>query len=979
MTEEDIKIKYVLPWLKESGVKPNEIQLERSFSLKIGRQSIPIGKKTRKSNSVGGRLDILVQRNGRNLLIVETKADGLRLTDDDRDQAISYARLVHPVAPYALVTNGQTYKLYDSVTKDLIDPKEIQIRGFQATLPDKDISEAQSLFLALNPSNLLAFCRTQVAGELRIIKGSLENDRKYIPELHVPRANISEEINKFYKLPLPGLLLTGHSGSGKTCEMCWIAERLLNSGKPVLFFNGIALEAGIIDAISAEFAWTFTGSDLPIQVVQRMAKLAGSERLTIVLDAIDEWTYSSRENNLGSLLRAAENNNVKIILSCKTSAITQFISARGNQTNIGLLTKTVETGKFSDREFCTAIENYRQAYQFFGGFEDTVFDEARNNPFLLRVIFDVAKNSNLKHITFSSAEFFETYFNRSISRTDVRQAEDTLKAIADFLYQSNADWAPEEEIRKLLGLRVTEPIMEELFEYGIILRSVNKSGITVGFYFQQLRDYIVAFKARRFGAMSQQELRNEFEQITTLGTRADVFTLYYRLASIEHKIILDSDVRKNAASYLIAYTSLIQQNFPALREIFKPQTEGRVGFIGELLLVNRRLGGYGFRALGENDDEVHFVPVQKAIGKSNISYLYGANELHLTGSSRGFKDGIDISEEVINHEIFPQLENFLKEGTLNESQCPEMLSEFVIETIIKNKKIFSQLFDATTKSIKYPIHLDMILESLLRERLARYYRDALILEKRQSGEIKEKWDGGFVSYSANLTEDDDNKISEAIDDSLSSGRLPTFRIRYTELEALESSLVKAINQLRPIQTKIDGPLYDGESKLKANTYSGQPLPIDDANIYLNWLYSAFLRNYKLIIETNFPTTKKYFNLYSTLPVQVHLLLGKSVKQSFGRNLTSLDTYFSSSQSGDIEVKVVENLTLSPDDHFSINVNGVVFETFFWQWRSFEILFSGNSGRMNDPFYGMTLRRLVYETIEKEWKTAQKKIKQLLNT
>ena len=53
--------------------------------------------------------------------MVEVKAPDEKLTDDDRDQAISYARLVHPIAPFALVTNGRDdWKLYDSITKDLI-------------------------------------------------------------------------------------------------------------------------------------------------------------------------------------------------------------------------------------------------------------------------------------------------------------------------------------------------------------------------------------------------------------------------------------------------------------------------------------------------------------------------------------------------------------------------------------------------------------------------------------------------------------------------------------------------------------------------------------------------------------------------------------------------------------------------------------------------------------------------------------------
>lgn len=968
VNEEEIKVKYILPWLGQIGVELNEIQLERSFSLKVGRQSIPVGQvQARKRDKVSCRLDILVQRSGRNLLIVETKADGLQLTDDDRDQAISYARLVHPMAPYAVVTNGREYELYDSITKSQVNLEEVNIRGFTAALPDDDIAEAQSLFLALNPANLIAFCRSQVAGELRIVKGMLTDGRKYVPELHTPRDAILKVIKEFYSSPLPGLLLTGQSGSGKTCEMCWLSESLLKNGKPVLFFNGISLEAGILDAIAAEFSWTFNGSDRPVQILRRMAKLAGSERLTIIVDAIDEWIYPSRGNHLGSLLCAAEDNNIKIILSCKTSAAEKFIFARGNPTKIGLLTKKIEADKFTEREFFSTVDKYRQAYQFFGIFEDTVLDEARSNPFLLRVIFDVAKDLKFKHLTFSSAKFFETYFNRSISHiADMRQAEDTLKAIAGLLYQDNIDWISEEIIRKSLDLRVTESIMEELFEYGILLRSKSETGTAaIGFYFQQLRDYIVAFKVLRFNMISQQQLASEFDTVTGLGSRADVFSLYYRLASMGHKIVLDREVRENAARYLHSYTSLVQQHFPELREIFNPQTDGRIGFIGEFFLVKSHLGGYGFRALGETDEEIHFIPVQQAIGKSNLSYLDGADQLHWASSAHGFRKGIDITSEVINNELLSQLSLFMEEGSLNESNCSGMLIEFIVETVLQNTGTFKELLDVDGRSIKYPLNLDEVLNVLLRVKLQRHYRHELTSAKRRSGEIEEMWDGGFVSYSSSLTAKEEKQISGAVDNSLDSGSLPTFHARYVDLDKLERSLMKAINWLHSTKAQIESPLYVGESKLKIDVAKAHPISNDDAKSYLVWLYSAFLENYKCIIETNFPTLKQHFRMYSKLPISVHLVLGSAERKGFGRNNTPLTLYFSESRSSISEVKVVDELKCNMGDDGSFSVGGVEFQAHSVCAKSFESLFSSITGRMNDPFQGMTLRRLVYEKIMEE--------------
>ncbi|WP_157678917.1 NACHT domain-containing protein [Methylovulum psychrotolerans] len=979
MTEEDIKVKYVLPWLEQAGIALHEIQLERTFSLNIGRQSVIVGvgqTKTRKRDTICCRLDILVKRNGRNLLIFETKADGLQLTDDDRDQAISYARLVHPIAPYTVVTNGSDYRLYDSVTKARIDPKDINIRGYGIVLPDEDILDAQLLFFALNPDNLVTFCRSQVADELRIVKGALIDGRKYVPELHVPRSAIQKDVEEFfYRSSLPGLLLIGQSGFGKTCEMCWLAESLLDAGNPVLFFNGSALEAGITEAIAEVFSWTFNGPDLPIQVVRHIAKLAGrSKTLTIIVDAIDEWIYTYRVNHLSSLLSAAENNNIKIIASCKTSAVEQFTSVRGNPTKIEILTKKAETGAFSDREFFSAIDKYRQAYQFSGNFEDAVLKEASSNPFLLRVFFDVAQNSSLKHLTFSSAEFFDAYFRRSISRTaDERQAEYTLKAIAGLLYQRNTDQILEDDIRTSLGLRVNESIMEELFEYGILLRSETETRTSVvSFYFQQLRDYIVAFKVQRFNAMSQQQLADEFEQVTELCVKADIFTLYYRLASSKHKIVFDKYVRENATRYLHFYTSFVQQHFPALREVFTPQTEGRIGFIGELLLVKRCLGGYGFRSLGETDNEVHFMPAQQVLGKSNLAYLDGADQLHWTGSACGFRDGINIKSEVINYELLPQLEQLIKEGLLNESHCPEMLVEFIVETVLRNKVIFKELLSVDGLSIRYPLKYDEVLKKLLRERLIRHYREELISTKKRSGEIKEIWDGSIVSYFSNLTAEEEKQILDAAEDSLNSGHLPKFHARYGDLDKLESSLVRVINSLNTTNIEINSPLFDGESKVKTDVTRGHTISDDDVKSYLVWLYSVFLENYKSIIETNFPTLKQHFQIYSEMPISIHLVLGSTEKNHFGRNtFTPLDKYFSESQNNINEVKVVDDLVWNTDDCWHFSSGGIKFQNFRVTQTSLEFLFFSRSGLINDAFKEMTLRKLVYGTIANEFKVFKK--------
>lgn len=259
VNEEELKVKYVLPWLRRIGVDLADIHLEQTFSIRVGRQSIRVGEPDVSKRRA--RLDIVVRRGDKNLFIVETKTPDEQLTDDDRDQAICYARLVHPIAPYAVVTNGHEYRLYHSITKQRIEPGDIQLGGFEVSLPESHLLEAQSYFLEINPRNLLAFCQKQVESELRRIRGDISDGKKYVPALHVPRGTFQTAVAAFQSSATPGLLLTGQSGSGKTCELCFLAETILSKDQPVLFFNGSMLPETLQNAISAEFAWNFGGVD----------------------------------------------------------------------------------------------------------------------------------------------------------------------------------------------------------------------------------------------------------------------------------------------------------------------------------------------------------------------------------------------------------------------------------------------------------------------------------------------------------------------------------------------------------------------------------------------------------------------------------------------------------------------------------------------------------------------------------------------
>src|SRR5688572_6951381 len=88
-TEADADVRVVYPYLAAIGIQPDQVRAQVTFSLKLGRNMLHnVGGRDVRA----GRLDYLIVRaDGTPLFVVELKAPNEMLTDDDRDQGISYA------------------------------------------------------------------------------------------------------------------------------------------------------------------------------------------------------------------------------------------------------------------------------------------------------------------------------------------------------------------------------------------------------------------------------------------------------------------------------------------------------------------------------------------------------------------------------------------------------------------------------------------------------------------------------------------------------------------------------------------------------------------------------------------------------------------------------------------------------------------------------------------------------------------------
>lgn len=235
-SEEDVR-NLVISFFSELGFDRDEISCEDYFTIQLGHRALDIDKK-----NIGGRSDILISRNGQPLAIVETKAPTHDLEDNDARQAISYARLLSAIAPFAIVTNGAETKVYDVLASKLttLDSSHDSVwfqNGQQISILGDEIRyEATKILIGINSGVLGQFCERQVSAGLADLKSDVNQNKKYIPELYVERYSLNEAFNTWVQSNRSIFAVVAQSGYGKTNFMCAKAEEIVTS-QFTLFYN----------------------------------------------------------------------------------------------------------------------------------------------------------------------------------------------------------------------------------------------------------------------------------------------------------------------------------------------------------------------------------------------------------------------------------------------------------------------------------------------------------------------------------------------------------------------------------------------------------------------------------------------------------------------------------------------------------------------------------------------------------------------
>jgi hypothetical protein len=352
----------MFPWFQDGNLKH-----QLSFALQFGGAEVMVKDTPRKR--VQGRLDILVTYHDKPLAILELKREGTTLSQEDADQAISYARMLRQMAPLAILTNGETTKIFKSFdgaeieANDWDEAKFKQVMTNVAKVAQDDLKRAIQTLLGGDNQLWVEAVRASTSATIADLEGTwAQNERPFVRDLHFPRKAsafarlvLEKEAGGKRIVFISGAPLVGKSSVLKElAQSDWISPNLA-----VLFVElGSLAQGGIFrrlaEVVSENLGWPADEDEIR-HWVRGLSQRKGEPTLVIALDGLTP-TMQSVVQDLVELASNTYGDKIRVIASIDDSSVKSLkISPSGRQENvIGRRSITIEVEPLDDDEFSSA-------------------------------------------------------------------------------------------------------------------------------------------------------------------------------------------------------------------------------------------------------------------------------------------------------------------------------------------------------------------------------------------------------------------------------------------------------------------------------------------------------------------------------------------------------------------------------------------------------------------------------------------------
>lgn len=337
-----------------------QIQHQMRFKFHVGKALVDIDGA--QSWTKEGRADIVLLHKGRALAVVELKRKGLELQDADRLQGISYARMLDPIAPLVVVSNGEVTKQYCTYTGQEwipVSSDEIQLDSLinnVLMLATDDVRKAAQTLMGTVCGVWSAVVKESTAEKMESLSGELRDSHvPFARDFLIPReatGAVIEALERSCFVILEGEPLTGKSN---------VLRELVNVAAQSDDFVPLYLEDGgggylqcLADALARTVNWPFTVEDARFW----LQRLARDQEMKLVI-IIDQYlnTSEASQRELEDLVGLAKNGGFSVVAAMDDALVDGVIKSRNGRSLslLGRLCDRVMVQSLQDDEFERAV------------------------------------------------------------------------------------------------------------------------------------------------------------------------------------------------------------------------------------------------------------------------------------------------------------------------------------------------------------------------------------------------------------------------------------------------------------------------------------------------------------------------------------------------------------------------------------------------------------------------------------------------
>lgn len=321
--------------------------------------------------------------------------------------------------------------------------------------------------------------------------------------LHYPYTEALESLVQYCKAANGRyLILTGSAGNGKTNLLCSISELLINLREATIFLNSRDIEGDILDFLFSELGLPdlyMKHKESYLYLVNLLLTIQ-HKHLFIIVDAINE----NDSNGFGSRIATFINkitgySRVKVIVSCRNEYYKErFRECLVEKVDIPAFEFDLKEQHYTFAAINKIIRVYSEFFNYSGKISLTVRNMLSEQLLLLRIFFEVNKDSNLDVFSIRKHEIFAQYIE-VIKQNSGEYIVKMLDTVADFMIEKeNYDEISLSDLEKsgitseLIKKTVDSSILlskKLVFHEGTIARNENE---VMYFVFDEMRDYYLA-------------------------------------------------------------------------------------------------------------------------------------------------------------------------------------------------------------------------------------------------------------------------------------------------------------------------------------------------------------------------------------------------------------------------------------------------------------------------------------------------------